>query len=215
MMPHRNDPRAHSLEWFLMYPQAFEQMRVALSTWVELTELQWQTLAAIFRVRKVEARQHLLQPGSKEHELLFVYQGLLRFYYPAEDGSESNKAFVAENAFAGALAASALNLPVIYGVEALEDTTLLAAKIDDFTTLFDEHPVFDRLGRKLTELLLVRKELRTRSFLQQDATARYLDFIKEHPDLVRRVPQYHVASYLGVTEVSLSRLKKEALMRVT
>lgn len=198
-----------------MYPQAFEQMRAALRAWAELTDLQWETLAAIFRVREVEARQDLLQPGSNEHELLFVCRGLLRFYYPAEDGSESNKAFIAENAFAGALAASALNLPVIYGVEALENTTLLAARMSDFTALFDEHPVFDRLGRKLTELLLIRKELRARSFLQQDATARYLEFAKEHPDLVRRVPQYHVASYLGITEVSLSRIKREARIQIT
>lgn len=198
-----------------MYTQAFEQMRTVLRTWVELTDLQRQTLASIFHMREVEARQYLLQPGSSEHELLFVCRGLLRFYYPAEDGSESNKAFIAENAFAGALAASALNVPVIYGVEALEDTTLLVAKMADFTALFDEHPVFDRLGRKLTELLLVRKELRARSFLQQDAMARYLTFIKEHPDLVRRVPQYHIASYLGITEVSLSRIKREARIQAT
>ena len=200
-----------TLEWWLMYPAEFERMRDALKGWVSLSELQWQTLAAIFRVKQVEAHRHLFYPGSNEHELLFVYRGLLRFYYPAEDGSESNKAFVAENAFAGALAASALKLPVIYGVEALEDTTLLAAKLIDVTALYDEHPVFDRLGRKLTELLLTRKELRARSFLQQNARARYLDFLKEHPDLITRVPQYHIASYLGVTEVSLSRLKKEVL----
>ena len=201
----------HTLEWWLMYPAEFEQMRRALRRWVALTELQWQTLAAVFRIRKLRSHEHLLQPGSSDHELLFVCKGLLRFYYPAENGNESNKAFVAENAFAGALAASALKLPVIYGVEALEDTTLLVAKLDDFTALFEEHPVFDRLGRKLTELLLMRKELRTRSFLQQSAKERYLAFVAEHPDLIRRVPQYHVASYLGVTEVSLSRLKKDVL----
>ena len=204
-----------TLEWWLMYPAEFERMRAALKAWVSLSELQWQTLAAIFCVKKVGAHQHLFYPGSSEHDLLFVCEGLLRFYYPAEDGGESNKAFVAEDTFAGALAASALKLPVIYGVEALEDTTLLAAKLDDFTELYDEHPVFDRLGRKLTELLLVRKELRARSFLQQSAKERYLDFLKEHPDLVRRVPQYHIASYLGVTEVSLSRLKKEVLTRIS
>ena len=204
-----------TLDWWLMYAEEFEQMHVAIADWVALSDLQWQTLAAIFRLRKLTAREYLLQPGSTDHELLFVCQGLLRFYYPAEDGSEANKAFVAENAFAGALAASALKLPILYGVEALEDTILLTAKLDDFTALFDEHPVFDRLGRKLTELLLVRKELKARSFLQQSAGERYLEFVTKQPDIANRVPQYHVASYLGMTEVSLSRLKKSVLEQMS
>lgn len=193
----------------MLYPKEFAQMQRAVGAWVTPTERQWEGLSGIFRVEKVEAGEYLLQPGDNQHELLFVCEGLLRFYYPAEDGTESNKAFVAENAFAGALAASALNLPVIYGVEALEPSTLLVTSIAEFTELYDEHPVFDRLGRKLTELLLMRKELRTRSFMQQSAKERYVEFCSKHPDLLARVPQYHVASYLGVTEVSLSRVKRE------
>ena len=191
----------------MLYPQ-FAQMQRAVSEWVSPTEKQWTALSSIFRVKEVKAGEYLLHPGAHRHELLFVCKGLLRFYYPAENGTEANKAFVSENAFAGALAASALNLPVIYGVEALEPSTLLVADIADFSGLYDEHPIFDRLGRKLTELLLIRKELRTRSFMQQTAKERYLDFCCKHPDLLARVPQYHVASYLGITEGSLSRLKK-------
>jgi CRP-like cAMP-binding protein len=189
------------------------QLREVLKGWVELSERQWGTLADLFRVRAFGAQEHLLYPGSRDFELLFVCEGLLRFYYLAEDGQESNKAFVGENALAGPLAASALNLPVIYGVETLEPTTLLAADFAAFVALYDEHPVFDRLGRKLAELLLTRKELRTRSLLQQSAKERFLEFRAHHPELLKRVPQYHIASYLGVTEVSLSRLKRELVGR--
>ncbi|MEM6428136.1 MAG: Crp/Fnr family transcriptional regulator [Deinococcota bacterium] len=201
----------YSLEWLMLYPQEFSNMRDALNRWVTLTDHQWDTLASIFHVQHVAARSMVLQPGDDTHDLFFVHKGLLRFFYPADNGQEANKAFIAEGEFAGALAASALNLPVIYGIEALEDTTLLVTPVARFTDLFDEHPVFDRLGRKLTELLLVRKEKRTRSFMQQSAGERYLEFITEHPDLAARVPQYHIASYLGITEVSLSRLKKGVL----
>lgn len=82
--------------------------------------------------------------------------------------------------------------------------------MSDFVALFEQHPIFDRLGRKLAEWLLIRKELRARSLLQQQAKERYLDFEEQYPDLVKRVPQYHIASYLGITEVSLSRLKRTA-----
>lgn len=182
-------------------------MRSFLRGWVTLEEPEWQQLAAIFRARTVPAQTHLLLPGSSVHELLFVCSGLLRFYYVGEDGAESNKAFIAEDAFAGPLAAAALRLPVTYGVQALEPTTVLAAPVASFTALFDVHPVFDRLGRKLSEALLIHKELRTRSLLQQNATERYLHFLRHHADLAERLPQYHIASYLGITDVSLSRIR--------
>jgi CRP-like cAMP-binding protein len=183
------------------------QLRAAIHRWVELNDRQWSALAAIFRQRNVTAGQHLLLPGSHVHELLFVCAGLLRFYYPTEKGGEANKAFIAEDTFAGPLASSLLNLPVIYGVQALEPSVLLAADYADFSALFDRDPVFDRLGRKLAEYLLVGKELRMRNLLLQQARERYLTFIEQHPDLVDRIPQYHIAAYLGITEVSLSRLK--------
>src|SRR5262249_51493133 len=90
---------------------------------------------------------------------------------------------------------------------ALEATTLLIAQYADFTDLFDQHPVFDRLGRILVEQQLIRKELRARSLLEQDATQRYLNFVRQESHLVQRVPQYHIASYLGITAVSLSRIR--------
>ena len=78
----------------------------------------------------------------------------------------------------------------------------------EFVALFDEHPIFDRLGRRLAEWFLVRKELRTLSLLQHQAKDRYLVFKEHFPQIVERVPQYHIASYLGMTEVTLSRLKR-------
>ncbi|WP_456424587.1 Crp/Fnr family transcriptional regulator [Rhodocaloribacter sp.] len=191
--------------------EPFSQMRTALAPWVELPDPLWDTFRSIFRVRTVPAHTPLLLPGDRIHELIFVGKGLLRFYYLSDEGTETNKAFITENMFAGPLAASVLDLPVLYGVEALEPTTMLVARYSDFTALYDHDPLFDRLGRKLAEYLLTRKELRARSLLQQQARDRYLDFLEKHPELAQRVPQYHIASYLGITEVSLSRLKRALL----
>ncbi len=187
----------------------FDHMKFAAQEWVTLTELQWRTFATIFEVRTLGADEHLHYPGDSEHKLIFVGEGLLRFYYPAEDGKESNKAFLTEGAFGGALAAAGMGLPLIYGVEALEETSLLAADLADLSALYDEHPIFDRFGRKLAEHILVRKEVRMRRMLQQSAKERYLALRQTESELVRRVPQYHLASYLGVTEASLSRLKRD------
>lgn len=188
----------------------YQQMRIALVKWVDLAEQEWNLLTSNFRVKLVQKHEYITLPGAKIHELYFVCSGLLRFYYITDKGMESNKAFITENTFAGSLAAYNLDLPILYGVQALEPTITLTANFSDFVALFEQHPIFDRLGRKLAEWLLVRKELRARSLLQQQAQERYLDFVKQYPDLVKRVPQYHIASYLGITEVSLSRLKRTA-----
>ena len=180
----------------------------AIAKWVPLSDAQLDRLLSIFRLKEVPATESLLLPGDKVHELVFVVNGLLRFYYLDDEGGESNKAFVAENEFAGPLASASLDLPVIYGIQALERSTLLVTPYSRFTSLFEEDPVFDRLGRKFAELLLVRKELRMRNMLQKKAAARYAEFREQYPGLLQRVPQYHIASYLGITEVSLSRLRR-------
>ena len=188
--------------------EQYQQMRNALSSWVNLSNDQWRQLAKIFQSRTVNHREHILLPDTAVHEIYFVCHGLLRFYYLSDDGVESNKAFIPENTFAGSLAALALNLSVLYGIQALEPTTYLVTQFSEFVALFEQDPVFERLGRKFAEWLLIRKELRTRSLLQQQGQQRYLTFAQDYPELVARIPQYHIASYLGITEVSLSRIKR-------
>lgn len=187
----------------------------AAAAWTPLDAAQQRTLAEAFAVRELAAHEHLVLPGSDRHDVLFVATGLLRFYYPSDDGNESNKAFVAEGEFAGALAAANLGLPLLYGVEALEPTVVLSTPYADFVALMDRDPAFERLGRKLAELILTRKELRTRSLLLQSAKERYLDFVEQHPGLVQRVPLYHIASLLGVTDVHLSRIRRELATAAT
>lgn len=190
----------------------YSQLRSVVSEWVDLDDAQWSRFASVFRARSVSSGCHVLHVGATEQFVYFVSTGLLRVYYVSRDGKESNKAFGTEGMLGGPLVASILGLPSYYGIETLEDTDLLVAPVDRFTALYDEDPAFDRIGRRLMEQSLVRKEIRERSFLQQSATQRYLDFQTKHPDLVQRIPQYHIASYLGVSEVTLSRLRGSLLV---
>ena len=181
----------------------------AARQWAPLSDAQVAALADAFETRDVDAREPVALPGSDRHHVLFVAQGLLRFYYPTPDGRESNKAFVSEGEFAGALAAAGLGVPILYGIEALEPTRLLAATVERWSALLDTDPAFERVGRKLAERILIRKEQKARSLMVEDARARYLAFVEARPDLVQRVPLYHIASYLGVTDVHLSRVRRE------
>lgn len=193
-MAHADDPRLIPL-------------RRSLAQWAEVDDADWAALAALFRPAAYEAGQHLVLPGAPMRDLYFVARGLLRLYYVDPDGRAWNKSFVAEGRFAGAFSSYMLNLPAPFAVEALEPVAVLAARWEELEALYERHPRLERLGRRFAEWLLVRKELRERAFLELDATARYQAFLRDEPALAARLPGFHVASYLGVTEVTLSRIR--------
>jgi CRP-like cAMP-binding protein len=189
--------------------QQHEEMRQILSRWVEIPDDLWASFAIVFKSRRVREKEHVIRPHDRFDEIFFVNRGLLRIYYLSADGKEFNKSFISERMFAGSFASYNGISEISCGVQALEDSVLLAAEYRHFAAFYDRHHIFDRLGRMALEWLLVRKERREQSFLLSSAKERFQDFAREHPELVRRVPQYHLASYLGITEVSLSRLKRE------
>ena len=189
-------------------PDLYDHLRHAVARWVPLSEAQWQAFAGVFVPRALSAREHLVLPKDPGRDVLFVGRGLLRFYYADADGAESNKAFVGEGDFAGPLAAALLGSALDYGVQAIEPTALLAAPHASFVAVAESDPALGRLSHRLTERLLAHKSARVRSLLQQSAAERYLAFLGAHPGLAQRVPQYHVASYLGVTDVHLSRVRR-------
>jgi CRP-like cAMP-binding protein len=191
----------------------FRRMRETLSQWAGFQDAEWNMLQALFRPRRIGKSEYVLQPGGKPAEILFIHSGLLRYYYadgglPGKDGKDSNKVFLTEGMFSGPVAACPLSLDARCGIQALEPTVALAADAAAFNALYDRHPIFDRLGRKLGEWWLGHKESRARAFQTQDARERYLSFTRLHGDLAQRIPQYHIASYLGITEVSLSRIRR-------
>lgn len=175
-------------------------------TAVSLTEKEFEALAKVFSTRQIIANHYLERPGADKSSLFFIVTGLVRYFYLANDGKEWNKAFVSSGMMSTSFSKDFLGRSSPYGIQALEDTTILIANYCEFESLFEKHHMIERLGRKILEDILIFKMNRERSFLQDKAETRYDDFAKEHPSLLERIPQYHIASYLGVTEASLSRI---------
>ncbi len=192
-------------------PDAYSLMRTTLAQWVTFTDEQWAQFTAVFKQMKAKRGTHLVLPNEPHQRIYFVGKGLLRIYYATEDGKEYNKSFIAEGRFGGSLSSCILGRSLGYGIQTLEPCQLLVARYADFAALFDEDLVFERLGRRFAEWLLIKKELREQSFLKESAAERYASFRAMYPALEQRVPQYHIASYLGIAEASLSRLRKTTL----
>ena len=163
-----------------------------------------------FRLRRLEPGECFIEVGEGSRYFAFVNSGLLRFFYRQSGGREFNKSFAAENHFIGAYSAYLTQSPARFSIEALEPTVLLQASLDRIVELSEQFPCWERFRRLLTEQLYIRKEQREAEFLLDDAETRYQLFQQRYPGLEERIAQYHIASYIGITPVALSRIRKRS-----
>jgi CRP-like cAMP-binding protein len=156
----------------------------------------------------VERGAYLLRAGEHDGSLYFLDQGVLRLFYTGAGGKEHNKAFVSDGMFFVALSAYLQAEPARFTVQALEDTRALKLPYAQLEAWIDKDLALAKLWRRYMEAHFVRHEAREVALQLEDAEGRYRWFLAQHPGLSERVPLYHIASYLGVTNVTLSRVRR-------
>jgi len=151
--------------------------------------------------------------GDTLEELFFVNSGLVRYYYLTPDGKEYNKNFVSSGSVVTSLSSFLEAKPAPFFTEALEDTVLVAVPIELARNLASDDIDWERLVGRFVRALAIQKEQREASFLLKNAEQRYEAFLKDFSALAMRLPQYHIASYLGITPVALSRIRSRLACR--
>jgi len=151
--------------------------------------------------------EYFLMAGDVPEYIGFVRSGLLRLFHIDMDGAEVNKHFCVENTLAISYSAFLLREESKFFIQALEDTRLLAIDHQTYLYLLDSHICWQIVARKLAEMLFILKEKREWELLLNNAQERYIQFLRDYPDLERRLSQYHIASYVGITPESLSRIR--------
>lgn len=151
--------------------------------------------------------------GEEFHHILFVKKGLLRQYYIDEKGKESILHFAPENWLILDRASSFFHQPSKYDIEALEDTTVIIITPDDIVQIAKKNPDFAVFNQNLLHRHIYTLQKRITMLQAFSAEQRYLDFIKTYPDILMRVPQSMVASYLGITPETLSRVRKDLVTK--
>ncbi len=193
----------------MVNPDSIQQLKSFICAITDVPDDEWSYFVGQLVEREYKKKQMLLYACDNVSEIYFITKGLVRYFYLTDTGKEFNKSFIKENNFAGSISAIALNRPSRFFIQAIEDTKALALPIALISECYERHPSWERLGRRLAERTALQKELREAAFLLDSAESRYLQFLEEFPDIPRRIPQYHIASYLGITEVSLSRIRKK------
>lgn len=144
-----------------------------------------------------------------QQEIGFVFQGLIRAFYIDNQGNEITVNFVRENRYATHYTAFITQSPGKYYFQCIEPTILVNISYDHIQTGYDKFPDIERYGRLIAEEVLKFQQKRIESFLFDTAEQRYLDFIKENPDLFNRVSLSHLSSFLGMERQTLTRIRQK------
>ncbi|UBM60113.1 Crp/Fnr family transcriptional regulator [Marinilongibacter aquaticus] len=149
----------------------------------------------------------ILQKGEVENYISFIESGSIRFYVPDID-LEKTFAFIFEQDLVCAYDSFLSREPALYCAETMEETILYRIAYSDLQKVYDEIPESNVLGRKLSEVIYLKKAKRELSFLLDSPETRYEKIFSERPNLLQRVPLKYIASYIGVTPQALSRIRK-------
>ena len=164
---------------------------------------------SLFSARRVDKGEPVLCQGERWVQAMFVERGILRMYFVDRDGKEFNKNFHAEGALICALTEAMAQQPSLFGIAAVEATQLWVAPADRLYTVLDAAGTWAPLRARLLEGLVTHKLQREHDLLALDGAQRYAQFCATHPQLANRLPLAHLATYLGLTNVSLSRIRRK------
>ena len=187
----------------------FDSLKTYLSTFVSVPPMEWFHFVKLLGLKRVPKDSLYYRQGEKFDEIGFVVKGLLYNYYTMEDGKYLVKKFLFEGNPVTCYSDLIRGTPASFSCKALEDCLLITLKYKDLEELYKRHACWERLGRISAEVLFADKEKREFDFLSKDAKGLYASFVQDTPDLVNRVPQYLIAAYIGVSAVSLSRIRSE------
>lgn len=162
----------------------------------------------ICRTQKVNKGDVLLHIGEMAQKFYFVNKGCLRTFYINQLGTEFTRCLAIEKSFCWALPGFLNNLPSTEGIEALCDSELVVINKADFDLMVQKSIHFSAAYQKGLEQLCISYAMRMESFLTMNAKERYENLLSKNPEIVQKVSNKIVASYLGITQESLSRLKK-------
>jgi CRP-like cAMP-binding protein len=172
-----------------------------------LTEEEIEYSFSFFKQIDLKKGDYLSREGQICTKLMIVKNGILRSFYN-KDAEQLTTYFNIEGTIATALRSYLKEVPAHENIQALTDVELLYIEKKDMNKLYDEIPSWNKIGRLVMEVLYVKMEERSISLQHDSARERYLNFLTEFPNVVNRIPLQYIASFLGITPETLSRIRK-------
>lgn len=169
----------------------------------------WERFEILFKPKNVKKGDYFISEGQIAKEIGFLKSGIIRAFYRNNEAVEYNKHFFINPCFIGGYSSLITKAPNVINQQALTDCVIYVANYEDIQILYETCPDIERAARILAELFFVQKEQREIEIVLLDADKRYQIFQKDFPQLEQQIPQYHIASYLGITPTQLSRVRRK------
>lgn len=189
----------------------FEKIIHAINqTGSELSENCIAAFSQVARIRQVDKDEILIREGQPSNKVFFIAQGSARVYY-LKDGKDITDWFAFENDFISSINSFYLETPSEHFVEVLEPGVVLELTKEHVKSLSSQFPEFNELEKKLVTKTMLRLHQRIISIQFETAQQKYLNLLQVRPDIALRVPLTHIASYLGITLETLSRIRNKRI----
>jgi CRP-like cAMP-binding protein len=190
--------------------------REQLKKYIELNEAEWIVFVQYLNFSALKKKRYFAQPGTVCKGIGFIVTGVVR-YYNIKDGEEITGYFSFENEYVSSYKSYLTQTPALNYIQALEDTELITITHKDMQLMLTNPMLaykMERFGRLVAEHYLICYEERISAFITKTPEERYIDLLSTGREILQRMPQHYIAHFLGVTPVSLSRIRRRILANV-
>ena len=184
-----------------------ENTRNTISNFIKFTDSEWLVISKDLIEKKIDKGEFLIKEGEYCNYIAFIDEGLLSYYYLVE-GKKHIRGFFFANDFISSYTSFLSDEKSKAYIQALENTSMMLIHKDKLSQLYQKNSKFLQLGRMLTEHLFMLVSEKYEDLLLKSSEERYLDLIENRPNVIQNIPQYMIASYLGITPEALSRIRK-------
>lgn len=186
-----------------------ESFKLFLKSVVSLSDQEFENYRRYFKIRTLARNCYFAEIGRISHEAAFINKGLLRTYYINEKSEEVTSCFCAENNLTASYKSFISQLPSELSIQAVEDTELITISYNDLQSLYQQSPIWQNIGRTIAERQYLVMEQYASVLCNETAKEKYLRMLKEQPGVINKASVNDIASYLGITRRTLSRIRKE------
>lgn len=187
---------------------SLQLLKSNISEKISITDAEMELVSRYFRVKSIKKKKDFNRIGDVCRDFAFVCKGSLRSYSIDDKGTEHISRFALENYWLADLYSFFTNTPSEYAIEAMEDTELLVISMYDLDRIYLEVPIMERFFRKLFVNAYINTLHRLNGAVSETVEMRYKKLLQSHPDLFQRVPLIYIASYLGTTPETVSRIRR-------
>lgn len=189
--------------------KTYQALLEHLNRRIELNEEEIEEFSSILTTTTIPKKKYLVQPEATVNHIYYVTKGCLKGYYQDEAGNKHILQFAMEDWWITDFNAFQNKVPTEMYIEAIEDSILIGIHINALNELYVRIPKFEKFFRLLYSNAFIALRKRVMSSLKENSADRYVAFCNNYPNLEKRVTNYHIANYLGITAESLSRIRRE------